>query len=750
MRALAPLLFAPLVAAALAAAFTTPAVAQDAPRRTLEVRPRRAEPIRIDGRLDEPIWEEAEEATGFVERRPLTGQPAPARTRFRVLYDPEALYVGVVCELLPGETPRGVEMTRDDFRLFSDDAISLKFDVRHDRRNTVGFATNPAGAQLDYVAVDNGTSFRREFDAVWEVATSVREGAWVAEFRIPVAALGLAPTEGARVLGFNVTRDHNHRRATYDWNAIPLEFGATSALHYGELRGMEGMAGGRPLILIPYLLGAWREGDESRPPRGSPWTLGAGLDARVRLADDVWGELTTLTDFAQVDLDDPAVNLDRFPLFFPERRPFFLSGLDVFEFGLEAVAQPFFSRRIGLDEGRDEIPMLAGAKVYGRAPLSERTSLSFGVLNALTGGDLFGDAPLTNDSVARLRLNVGEASYVGGIATVHWVDGARTRPETTAGADFRLRAAEGQRLQIDGFFAGTFAERAAEPEDEMAPPPPLESVRSAAGQLAVRWRGAAFRPSASLLWVDAEFDPAVGFVRRRGVAQANATIQYQHRTSTYGLEAVDLYLRGTQELEQDLSGSLGRNVNAELALGWVAGGYLYLRADWDEKVVREAFEVAGREVPAGVYRGPRVFAGFSRPDTVNPAFSIDYFGEGSYFGGVQQTVSGTFSAYASRFFRFALSGAGSFVRLPNEEPFVAATGAASFTVAPTTTLQMDGVFQINNVAGSLVTLARLRWRYVPGSDLFVVYREQRPYGGGTVERERRLTVKLTYRYDALL
>ena len=172
--------------------------------------------------------------------------------------------------------------------------------------------------------------------------------------------------------------------------------------------------------------------------------------------------------------------------------------------------------------------------------------------------------------------------------------------------------------------------------------------------------------------------------------------------------------------------------------------------DGEEEREEAAVEVAGREVPAGVYRGPRVFAGFSRPDTVNPAFSIDYFGEGSYFGGVQQTVSGTFSAYASRFFRFALSGAGSFVRLPNEEPFVAATGAASFTVAPTTTLQMDGVFQINNVAGSLVTLARLRWRYVPGSDLFVVYREQRPYGGGTVERERRLTVKLTYRYDALL
>ena len=664
------------------------------------------------------------------------------------MHDEDALYVGIVCFLMEGETPRALNSARDDFRLFSDDAISLKFDVRHDRRNTVGFATNPAGAQLDYLAVDNGTSFRREYDAIWEVATQVHPDRWVAEFRIPVPALGLAPAEGPRVLGFNVTRDHNHRRATYDWNAIPLEFGAVSALHYGELRGMDGMAGGRPLILIPFALGAYREDDPSRPPRGTPWTVGAGLDAQMRLGEDVWGEVSVLTDFAQVDLDDPAVNLDRFPLFFPERRAFFLTGLDVFEFGASGVAQPYFSRRIGLDDNREEIPMLAGAKVYGRTPLGERTSLSFGVLDGLTGGSLYGDAPLTNDAVARLRLNIGDASYVGGMATVHWVDPRGTaiglRPATTAGADFRLRAGPDARVQVDGFFAGTFDEVANEDTAEVT------SRRGAAGQLNAQWRGANFRPSVGLLWVDEDFDPAVGFVRRRGVAQTNGTLFYQHRTSRYGLEQVDLSLRGTQELEQDFRGNLGRNVNAEIGLGWVAGGYAYLRADYDEKVVREDFEIAGRPVAAGRYPGLRVLAGFSRPESVNPFFGIDYLGESSFFGGFRQSLSGWVGGSITRHFRMQVNGSASFLDLPNEAPFVAATASAVVTVAPTVNLQFDGVFQLNDVEQTTVALFRIRWRYVPGSDLFVVYRERRPYGGSEVELERRATLKLTFRYDALL
>lgn len=692
----------------------------------------------IDGVLDEPFWQEGEWSTGFTERRPLAGATPPVATRFKVRFDSDALYIAVVSELLPGEQPRALEMSRDSFRIFDDEAITVKIDVRRDRRTTLGFALNPAGQQLDYIAVDNGQIFRRELDSVWESGTHVHDDRWVAEYRIPVAALALPATDGQRIVGFNITRDHNARRATYDWAALPLEFGAFSALHYGELRGLEGMSGGRPLTLIPYVIGGWLNQDESRPPRGSPWTALAGGEARMRIGEDSWAELTVLTDFAQVDLDDPAFNLDRFPLFFAERRPFFLNGIDVFSFGVAEQAQPFFTRRIGLDANRDPIPLLGGLKLYGRVRTGESQSISYGLLDVVSGGDLYGNSPLTNDAVARLRYNLGEGSYVGVLSTVRTLRGQRS--DVSAGADFSARAG---RLQIDGFVAGTFNEPS---DDEDS----RDVARGAAARVAMRWRGQAFRPSASVLWVGEEFRPAVGFVRRRDVLRSDATLYYQHRTPRYGLEAVDLYVRGRQELDGDGRGNLGRSADAEIGLGWVKGAYLYTRAGYINDVVREPFELGGRTIAAGSYDGVRVLAGIRRSSNRNPAFSLDYQGQSGFFGGIRQQLDGSASLSLTRHLRLAGSGSVSFINLPDQDELRAGSASLSATVAPSTQLQADLAWQVNTLDKSYVTLARLRWRWWPGSDIFFVFRERRSYADASEPIERSVWLKLTYRVDALL
>lgn len=138
--------------------------------------------IAADGRLDEPAWARAPVGGGFVERSPRSGAVPPVATEVRVLHDHEALYVGVTMSLLPGETPRALEMTRDDTEIWSDDAVTIKFDVQRDRRSTVGFAVNAAGAQIDFVALDSGRSFRLEYDALWEcgTTTTLREP-WTSE-----------------------------------------------------------------------------------------------------------------------------------------------------------------------------------------------------------------------------------------------------------------------------------------------------------------------------------------------------------------------------------------------------------------------------------------------------------------------------------------------------------------------------------------------------------------------------------------
>lgn len=697
----------------------------------------------IDGQLDDPIWAEAHEADDFVERRPVQGAIPPVRTAFRVLFDREALYVGIRLEMAEGEEARAVELARDSLAIFSDDAVTVKVDVRHDHRNTVGFTVNSAGAQLDYIAIDNGRVFRREVDAVWESAVTEVPGAWIAEMRLPFTALGLADVVGERVVGLNITRDHNAARGTYDWAAMPVQLGAFSAQHYGDLLGLDDVETGRPLILLPYVLGGLREDDPTRFPSGTPWTVSAGMDARMRLAEDVWGELTALTDFAQVDLDTPQVNLDRFPLFFPERRPFFLNGLDVFTFGAEGQAQPFFTRRIGLDQDRSEVLIWGGAKAYGRVPLGGSNRLTFGVLDVLTDED-----PITNYGVGRLRLDLGEASYIGAIATVRTPGDQRN--DVTAGADFFVRAADGK-LELSGFASGSFGPE--DPSDDPdAPPPGIE--RGAAGRLAARYRGRVARAEISGLWVGPDFDPAVGFVRRQDTVQLDAELTLQRRTDAMGLENVDVIFRGAQLFDSTFDTHQGSRGGAEIALGWVSGWYAYARADYVEDVVFESFDLAGRTVQPGTYRGLQTFFGISRSDARNPYFSLDYDAVSSYFGGVRQTASASFGVTATRHVRLVLSGALSHLELPSYDPFFLWTANARLTVAPTTTLQLDAIFQVDAVAEVTGTLVRLRWRYLPGSDLFLVYRERRPYGDtrGDPDQalERRALLKLIFRFDALL
>ncbi|MEM7677932.1 MAG: carbohydrate binding family 9 domain-containing protein, partial [Myxococcota bacterium] len=179
-------------------------------RKRIQAAPLGDTPLKVDGRLDEAAWQRAPIASGFVERTPQPGQPASNRTEFRVLYDKDTVYVGLVM-WTDGIAPRAWERARDGFGVFSDDAISLKFDVRLDARTTVGFATNASGVQLDYVSVENGNDFRREFDAIWDVEATVEPDRWTAEFAIPVIALGLPSGRDVETIGLQISRDHNAR-----------------------------------------------------------------------------------------------------------------------------------------------------------------------------------------------------------------------------------------------------------------------------------------------------------------------------------------------------------------------------------------------------------------------------------------------------------------------------------------------------------------------------------------------------------
>ncbi len=711
--------------------------------RTLDAHPRGEAPIAIDGRLDEAPWQAAPASAGFVERTPIPGAAPPVVTTLRVLYDDDALYVGLEMGLLPGERPRALELRRDDYGIFDDDAVSVKIDVRHDHRNTVGFVTNPEGAQLDYVAIDNGRSFRREFDAIWEVATTVEATRWTAEFRLPAAALGLPRGEGARVLGLQISRDHNARLATDDWAPMPPEMGAFSALHYGELRGVRGLGGGRPLVLIPFALGRYlRDAD------GDGFTPALGGEVRLRVADDVWAEATVLTDFAEVDLDDQRINLDRFPLFFPERRPFFLSGIDVFEFGEPGVAQLFFTRRIGLDANGGAIPILAGVKSYGRVG---RTA--FGVLDVLT--DATPTEPAANHGVVRIRQNLGDSSYVGAMfgARTFVPLGGRDAPATdgvephySAGADALVRLAD-ERLELSGFASYTAREAPPSMDAEV----PSAASTGSAGRLAVKYRGKLLQPELSTLFVSRDFRPELGFVRRRDIVQTRLGVPFIHRVLTRWLRSWSGGLAGTLIASEDLSRRVGSKGSWDLGLTTLGGWDVAVGADYEEDVVDAPFTLLpGLDVAAGTYRGATLRAFVSAPTGRNPTASVYYELSNAFFGGTQHYLSTDASVSFGPHVKLAQSLVVAWIALPGADPTRTLTLNGSLTVAPSPRLAFDLIGQFNSVSETAVAMLRARWRFLPGSDLFFVWREALDVAGRVAERERSLTLKASLRLDLVL
>jgi hypothetical protein len=730
-------------------AATAPAPARPPERPALRAHPRGEAEITLDGRLDEPIWAAAPVGTDFVERSPSPGAPAPPGHEVRILYDRDALYVGVRLPLdaAAGETPRALEMRRDDFGIFNDDAVSLKIDVRADRRTTVGFVTNAAGTQVDYISLENGKQFRREYDGVWAVKTHVAPDAWTAEFRLPATVLGVPASDAPRVIGFNVTRDHSSRAATYDWSEVPPEFGPFSALYYGDIVGLDELGGGRPLTLIPYVAGGY-SGQLTAPTRDEG-DIDAGGDVQLRLLEDLWSELTLNPDFAQVDLDDPVVNFDRFPLFFPERRPFFLTGLQVFDFGVPGESQLFFSRRIGLDDEGDEIRVLTGLKLYG-----SEGPWQVGLFQVFTDNEEPDSARATDDdealeeaaswSIARLRYNFGEAAHLGVLGTFRSdisVFGTRDVPALPKGAvglDGTLRLID-RRLAFEGFWA--YANNTVESA-------PAEEGHSA--QAKVAWSGSQLQPYVAVLLVDRDFDPAVGFVRRRGIIQADAVFDYVRRPRPDQDLQIELGVAGQAIQASDRDENLGYSTTLDGALRWRSGWRVAASAAYREDVVEEAFELFGRRtIDPGRYRGVRASVTAASPSVRNPFLEGTYEVDTSFFDGVRHGPSllGAFSL--GPLIRSVTTAGLSFSQFDDGFSADAFTLNTRLTVAPSTQLTQDTIVQVNTIAESTTTLLRLRWRYYPGSDLFVVGRYQLDWGDDRRER-LEITAKIQFRYDLLL
>ncbi len=441
-------------------------------------------PPKLDGRLDDAVWQSTPVERDFRRDVPSDGHAAAQGTEVRVVYDRDALYVGV---RLFDDTPALVSRRlnrRDSFELFND-VFFVLIDSYHDHRSQFVFGVTPAGERRDAIGAGDGASLDPSWDPVWEAATHIDSVGWVAEMRIPFSQLRFPP-DSQQLWGIQFRRDIVRAGEAVDWNWSPrTEPGSVSK--YGHLVGLHDLPAPRRLELLPYASSQARltQGADRRNPfdDGRVASAAGGLDLKYGLTSDLTLTATANPDFGQVEADPAVVNLTAFEVFFQERRPFFVEGASAFEFGNSLTDNRFFySRRIG------RAPSLSAAgtaayvdapiatSILGAAKLSGRTrsGWTIGLLEALTDREVaqradasgagIGDRvvePMTNFTTARVRHEdvQGTRGFGAFASTVNRALGAETRDSLTSsaltgGVDF-YRRFKGNAYQLTGWLGGS-------------------------------------------------------------------------------------------------------------------------------------------------------------------------------------------------------------------------------------------------------------------------------------------------------
>jgi hypothetical protein len=393
----------------------------------------------VDGDLSDPAWQKAPEFTDFTQHDPDDGKPGTMPTSVRIVYDDHAIYFGV--KMTDPQTPTGLLARRDSF--VQSDFLSINLDPRHDHLSGNAFTLQPAGVQVDTILY-NDIGEDPSWDGVWDSAVKIVPDGWVAEVRIPYSQLRF-PDKPVHVWGVNITR--RTVRTNEVVRIVNTKKGDTGFVsHFADIDGLEGIHRGKPLELVPYSVARsdlLTRGAANNPLlQRSDYKADGGLDVKYALTSDLTLTGTINPDFGQVEVDPAVVNLSQFETFYPEKRPFFTEGLNIFNFGdtpapshFNFIFPPslFYTRRIGrAPQGSpaadfadipSETTILGAAKVTGKIG-----GLSIGVLDALTAaeharfvnGTTFGRQqvePMTNYFISRGTKEIGDASRVGFMLT---------------------------------------------------------------------------------------------------------------------------------------------------------------------------------------------------------------------------------------------------------------------------------------------------------------------------------------------
>ncbi|MFQ5599805.1 MAG: DUF5916 domain-containing protein [Candidatus Krumholzibacteriia bacterium] len=729
-----PILAALIVAVAEAGWAGNAASDDQAEIQALRLSEEESQLFRLDGALHEPFWQEAGPASGFRQREPDEGEPASESTEVRVAYDDHNLYVGVIaCDREPDRIVARV-LQRDRIMrpggftqkpaFAGDDAIALLLDPFHDHRNGVVFATNPSGAEFDALLTDEGREFNVDWRGVWSVAATRTSRGWSAEFAIPWRTLRYPARSSGGTWGFNVFRVIRRKNEEVLWRSWSRDGGGFHRVsRAGHLVGLTRLPRpGMNIEVKPYFLaGTQRELDDDHE-LSTDGELDVGLDLKTELRPGLVMDVTLNTDFAQVEVDDERVNLTRFDLFFPEKRDFFLENAGIFEFGQSGNRfEPppfllFFSRTIGISDD-DEVPILGGTRITGRVG-----GQTIGFLDVVM--DAVGETiQRENFAVARVKRDVGETNYVGWMLTDRRGGDAAN---TTTGVDASLWLNSSLNLQT--FAAWTFTE--GEGGDDHAYKISLDYTANRYG----------FFGQHLTVGPDAQAD--VGFVTRTDIRRSEAYFRYTPRPKILGLRKINIfnggsYISGLDGREQDW------NLGPFVGLQWDSGESMSLFYNRGKTVLDEGFSLADSvPIDEGRYstNAMGVFANTSSSRAVSLSFNGIF---ADFFGGDMVSYGGQLGMSPNPKVSLALGYDRNEVDVGSGFTVDIASVRASYSFS--TRLTTNVLLQYNSFAEAFSINARLNFIHRPGSDIFLVFTEERGDDGDLWDLSDRVVIlKLTY------
>ncbi len=681
-------------------------------------------PPAIDAVLDEPFWALAETVADFRQRVPVDGAVASERTELRVAFDEDNLYFALVLHDSDPDAIRRSILHREG-RIDQDDNIRIGLDTYLDRRNAYIFEINPFGTQGDALITDESMTLADwNWEGVYESEARITEAGWVVEAAVPFTTIRFAD-EPEPTMGILVERTIRRKNEFVYWPHVGQEFrsGLTQVSQYATLTGLEDLRRGRYMEAKPFAVAGRTELGAGGGDEGEGRTLRElGLDFKYAVTSNLTLDATVNPDFAQVEADNVQINLTRFGLFFPEKREFFLERAGLFDFGDSRETEVFFSRRVGIVND-----IAGGARLTGQAG-----PVSIGALSLFTrdAQDERGrTAPGGLNSVLRLRADPAPRTTVGGIFTSLDTDAATNR---VAGLDAQLRFAGSS--SVVGWAARSFRE---------------DGPAATAGALNIELASRTLSASAGYTQVPRDFEPALGFVRRRDMRRYTASAAAFPRFEKSGW-ARQLVAALNGEYVEGLAGDKqSASVLSHTMLTFESGDWVMVNLRRRGEALRTPVRIQGRELAAADYGFSTVDVRFrtneSRRFSARGALSAGGFWSGERtgvsFGGAWKTGP-----------HLTLGGDFTWndVSLPVADGDFS-TRLASLTVlgAVSRSLFANALVQWDDVSDVVRANVRVNWIHTPGSDLFVVF-DTGYFAGDPLDprsdrwRWRTGVVKLTY------